>query len=239
MRAISKIQQPQELVRWRAENAAVPENLVYGQGGFPSEAIRQNLLREQFHLCAYTMRSLPTAAACQAKGLDTRSSCHIEHLLPQSRKVRGEDIDYMNMVSCYPPSQSKVACDFGAHAKADFDPSSGNFISPLSPNVESHFSFEDKGHIKGLTVSGQKTIDVLRLNHPILVNDRAAVIKGFLNPGNKKLSAQAARNLAARVLSPDNQGCLIPYCTAISEAALRHATREEKRANRINSKKRA
>ena len=133
MRAITKGAQPHELIRWRADNAALPQNLIYGAGAFPGEAVRNSLLAEQLHLCAYTMRQLKTAAQCQVQGLDTRASCHIEHFLPQCRKVPGEDIDYQNMVACFPPSQSNVACDFGAHAKADFDPSNGGFVSPLSP----------------------------------------------------------------------------------------------------------
>ena len=43
MRFICKGEQPQELLRWRADNAAVPQNLVYGAGAFPAEAVRQSL----------------------------------------------------------------------------------------------------------------------------------------------------------------------------------------------------
>lgn len=236
MRTITKGAQPQELLRWRANNAAVPQNLVYGAGAFPAEAVRQSLLAEQWHLCAYTMRRLLTAAECQAKNLDTRSSCHIEHLLPQCRQVPGEDVDYQNMVACYPPSQSKAVCEFGAHAKADFDPSTGGFVSPLSPNAQNHFQFDERGGVQGCTEAGSATIEVLRLNHKALVHDRAAVIKGALQPRGKKLTAQAARRLAQQALQPDAQQCLPAYCIAIAQAALRYAEREEKRAARMKKK---
>lgn len=236
MRSITKGAQPQELIRWRADNAAFPQNLVYGQGEFPGEAVRRSLLAEQFHLCAYTMRKLKTATQCEAQGSDTRASCHIEHVLPQSRRVAEEDIDYRNMVACYPPSQSAAACDFGARAKADFDPSTGGFVSPLVANAADHFSFDERGRVKGRTEDGRLTVEILKLNHPSLVVDRAAVIKGSLQPKGKRLTAQAARRLAQQVLKPDAQLTLPAYCVAIAETALQHAEREEQRAARMKRK---
>lgn len=236
MRAIHKGEQPHELLRWRAENAAVPQNLAYGKGGFPAEAVRKSLLAEQFHLCAYTMRQLRTASQCQEHGSDTRSSCHIEHLLPQCRKIPGEDTDFKNMLACYPPSQSEVVCEFGAHAKADFDPSKGRFVSPLSVNAQEHFKFEERGFVRGCSVDGNSTIDVLNLNHKGLVNDRAAVIRGSLQPKGKKLSAQAARRLAHQVLVPDAQLRLAAYAVAIAQSALQFAEREERRASRMKKR---
>lgn len=239
MKTIKKGPQPQELINWRLANAALPENSTYGNGGFPAEAVRQSLLAEQFHLCAYSMRRLPTASECQAQKKDTRSSCHIEHLLPQCRKVAGEDVDYRNMVACYPPSQSKVACEFGAHAKADFDPSDGGFISPLSQNAQEHFKFDEFGNIQGRTRDGSTTIKVLNLTSKALVNDRAAVIKGFLQPKGKKLSAQNARRLAQYVFQPDAQSCLPAYCVAVAQVAVQYAEREERRAAWMKKKGKA
>ena len=236
MRAITKGAQPHELIRWRADNAALPQNLIYGAGAFPGEAVRNSLLAEQLHLCAYTMRQLKTAAQCQVQGLDTRASCHIEHFLPQCRKVPGEDIDYQNMVACFPPSQSNVACDFGAHAKADFDPSNGGFVSPLSPAAENHFEFDERGGITGLSADGVSTIRVLNLDHKALVNDRAAVIRGYRLPRGKKVSAQAARRLADAVFRADAERRLTAYCVAVAQTALLYAQREERRAARMKKK---
>jgi len=236
MRTITKRGEPAALTRWKQDNTTSPQNLFFGGGDFPGEAIRKSLLAEQFHLCAYTLRPLKTASACEASGLGTTASCHIEHLLPRSRKVAGEDIDYENMVACYPPSQTTVACEYGAHAKADFDPSGGGFLSPLSPGVESHFAFDERGGITGLTQDGAATIQRLKLDHKALVNDRAAVIRGYLLPRGKKVSAQAARRLAAEVLKVDAQQRLTAYCVAIAQTALHHAQREERRAARMKKK---
>ena len=224
------------LIQWKTDNAQTPQNLFYGAGGFPAEAVREALLHEQFHLCAYTMMRLQTALECKSHGHDTRDACHIEHVLPQSRKVAGEAIDYQNMLACFPPSQSTVACEFGANAKADFDLSTGGFVSPLSPAAESHFEFDEHGGIKGTTIDGHSTIKVLKLDHKALVNDRMAVIKGYLQPKGKKVSAQAARRLAKDVLKPDAHQCLPAYCVAIAQVVLAHAEREERRAARLKKK---
>ena len=236
MRALTKGPQPSELIRWKSDNASQPQNLKYGVASFPKDAVRKSLLIEQFHLCAYTMRRLKTEAECKAGGLDTAASCHIEHILPQSRKVNGEDIDYKNMLACYPPGQSNTVCRYGALAKADFDPDKGDFLSPLLPNVEKHFCFRDDGKVIGRTPTGANTIDILNLNHPTLKNDREAVIKGSLVVKGKKISANAARRLADQVLRADSKQSLSSYCVAIAQAALRHAKQAESKATRIKKK---
>lgn len=233
MRSIKKGHPPQELISWKAENAKTPENLKYGKAGFPMDAVRNSLLKEQYHLCAYTMRSLKTKDECAVEDLDTTSSCHVEHILPQSRNVSGEDIDYQNMVACYPPSQTKTNCLYGAHAKADFDPSNGNFVSPLDPNAESHFDFNIHGYIIGKTLLGKNTICILKLDHQVLINDRKAAIRGYLKPGGKEISAKKARRIAQQIMKPDNNHKLPAYCVAIAQMAIKHADRQESRSARM------
>jgi hypothetical protein len=148
------------------------------------------------------------------------------------------------MVACHPPSNSRIACGYGAKFKDKFDPKSkenadphkGIFVSPLSPNVEKHFEFDVHGEVSGLTANGTCTIVVLKLNHPELKNDRAAIIKGFLAPRGKPLSAAAARRLATQVMQPDGQGRLTPFCVAVASVALTFALREERRAKRLRGK---
>jgi len=236
MRTINKGAEPRELIQWKADNVTTPGNLVYGGGGFPGEAVRKSLLLEQLHLCAYTMKHLKTIGECNKEDLDTRASCHVEHILPQARNVAGEDIDYQNMVACYPPSGSKIACMYGAKAKGSFDPSMGAFVSPLSPKAEHHFKFDNEGGIKGLTENGKATIRVLKLDDSALVNDRASVIKGILYPKGLPISAAMARRMANQVMQADGDQCLHPFCTAVASAALAFADRSERRANRLRKK---
>lgn len=237
MRTIRKGSEPRELINWKHDNAATPQNLIYGGGEFPGEAVRKSLLLEQFHLCAYTLKLLRTAAECEAQRLDTRHSCHIEHWLPQSRKIAAETIDYQNMLACYPPSDSTEACGYGAYAKANYDPSVNQFVSPLAPNAEQHFKFSGNGKIEGLTDKGRETVKVLQLNHSSLVHDRKAVIKGYLEPKTgRAITAKAARRLSVEISQPDQQNRLRPFCVAIAEVAHEHAAREERRANRMNQR---
>ena len=141
MRSITKGAEPRELIEWRRENKDTPQNLFYGRGSsFPAEPVRRSLLREQFHLCAYTLRRLPTAQECGAKGQDTIFSCHIEHVLPQARHV-DQSIAYDNMVACYPPSQSNVACEYGAEEKKPTTPLGTPLYRLFRPTRAGFFDF--------------------------------------------------------------------------------------------------
>lgn len=237
MRTITKGEEPHDLLNWKRANQAAPQNLNYGGGGFPFEAVRAALLAEQLHLCAYTMKALRTVDQCVAQAQDTSHACHIEHWLPQARKIDVETIDFQNMLACFPPSRSKVACDYGALAKASYDPASHAFVSPLTAAAEQHFKYYRDGTIEGLTPQGKVTVKVLRLDHAALNHDRAAVIKGRLEPKTgKPLTAAAARRLAQDIRQPNAQRCLPAFCVAIAQAALDHAEREESRANRLKKK---
>lgn len=234
MRAIRKGPEPRDLLQWRQKNAPTPENLHYEGGGFPGEAVRKALLLEQFHVCAYTLRALKTAEECEQAGRRTTFSCHIEHLLPQARKIAAETIDYGNMLACYPASDEKVACEYGAPVKGSYDPSVRPFVSPLSESPERHFAFDEQGEIVGLTEEGKATVSVLRLDHPTLVRDREAVIRGFLEPkSGRPLSAAAARRLAVEIVQPHNNR-LTRFCVAVAQAAIAHAERLERRAARLS-----
>lgn len=238
MRSIRKGAEPRALIEWRRENRDTPQNLFYGKdSSFPSEAVRQALLKEQLHLCAYTLRRLPTAVECQAKGHGTQFSCHIEHVLPQ-KYHKADSIVYANMVACYPSSQTKVACGYGAVEKDDYDTARRPFVSPLAANVERQFRYSSDGYVEGLTPEACTTIEVLKLNHPTLVNDRAAVIRGRLRPRGTPITAAAARRLADEIEIPDAKHCLAEYCQVLKQQAERHANRLEKRAARVRGQAR-
>lgn len=233
MRGITKGAEPHALQNWKRANRGTPQNLFYGAGGFPAEDIRKALLAEQFHLCAYTMKRLDTAPECEARGGDTRDSCHIEHVLPQTLHP-ASDIDYQNMVACFPPSSSKTACEYGAQEKKNYDPATKPFVSPLQAQAERHFRFHRDGTVDGVTPEGEATVKVLNLNHATLKNDRAAVIKGWLIPKTgRPISAAAARRISAEMLIPDVRSRLRAYCVAIAQLAVKHADQAERRAARL------
>ncbi|MCU6376398.1 hypothetical protein [Morganella morganii] len=259
MRSLNNKTEPRELLDWKSDNRLTPENLEYGKASFPAEAVRRALLAQQYYLCAYTLIRLKKPEECDTNN-QTRESCHIEHILPQTRgklikeqrngdEVRevikftaGEDIDFHNMVACYPPSISKIHCGYGAHYKGDYDPyDHPDFLSPLMPNIESHFTFSDKGHIESSTKKGQETIRALQLDHTELCCWRKEVINGAIYPkGTHRdpISAADARRLADNVLQPSADGRLREFCVAIHQVALKHADKLERRASRIAAQRR-
>lgn len=224
MRFIAKGAEPRALIDWKLANKNTPENLNYGGGGFPRDAVKDVLLHEQGYLCAYTMKAIPS-----------RDGCHIEHIIAQSVGTIGrEDIDYRNMLACFPPSNSAGECPYGAHCKDAYNVTTEPFLSPLNSSVRNLFRFLDDGLVEGRNEAAIASIDVLKLNFPSLRNDRAAAIRGFLLRRNKKaLSAAEARRLATRVVTPDANGRLPAFCEAVSQAALRYAEKEERKAARM------
>lgn len=97
MKSLIRGAEPRELLAWKSDNRLTPENLKYGRAGFPSEALRCALLQQQHYLCAYTLIRLKKPQECSAD-YQTRESCHIEHILPQTRgelvekKRSGEEV---------------------------------------------------------------------------------------------------------------------------------------------------
>ncbi|MGQ6051433.1 hypothetical protein ACUNHQ_18580 [Serratia sp. IR-2025] len=254
MKFLNKGAEPRELINWKAENRQAPENLKYGRAGFPAETVRCVLLQQQNYLCAYTLIRLKRPEECD-DNYRTSQSCHIEHILPQTRgelvaKSRagqqvknvvsftpGEDIDFHNMVACYPPSTGMIHCDFGAQYKGDYDPyDHPDFISPLTPSVENHFTFFSDGRIEAQSARGAETIQALQLNHRELCLRRKNVLTGAIYPkgiNRTCISAAEARRLADEVLRPNADGRLPEFCVAIRQVALSHANRLERRARRI------
>lgn len=259
MRSLNNKTEPRELLNWKLDNRLIPENLVYNRAGFPAEAVRCALLAQQYYLCAYTLIRLKKPEKCDVNH-QTRESCHIEHILPQTRGelikrqrtgeivkevinfTPGEDIDFHNMVACYPPSMSSTHCEFGAQYKGDYDPyDHPDFLSPLTPSIESHFTFSTNGHIESETEKGQETIRALQLDHTELCCWRKEVINGAIYPKGihrDPISAADARRLANNVLQPSPDGRLRDFCVAIHQVALKHADKLERRANRIAAQRR-
>ena len=218
MRHVRKRGQPRELLDWHAANKAIPENLFYGRAGFPKAAVKQALLEEQCHLCAYTMIAL-----------DGPNGCHIEHILPQSLHPL-RSTDYANMLACYPHDAARDSA-FGAIRKAGTDVAEAWFVSPLHASCERHFSFRPNGTVKGNSPAAERTIALLALDHSKLTSLRAAQISayGYSLRGRFPVTAAEARRTASEILKPDGEGRLAAFCVAIAQVALRYANAKEGR----------
>jgi uncharacterized protein (TIGR02646 family) len=173
--------------------------------------INECLLKEQYYLCAYTGISLNT------------SRFHIEHLKPQKHCNRGEDVDYENLVACYPEPNRPQKCPFGAHAKDNWPSPSevNNFVSPLNPNCETKFKFGKDGSIVGLDKSAIKTIEKLKLDHPKLIDLR----KSQLIPLLKLKRGDAAKRLSK--IDTPNDGKLEEFCFAKKQVLQKHVQKLE------------
>ena len=221
MRRIIKGPEPEELRRWKDENAQVPQNLTFAN--MPKPGVKTQMLVEQGYICAYTMQQIATP-----------DDCHIEHIVPQSQP--GQDpllkISYNNLLACAPgdafghrPEGGK--CPFGAQEKGGAPVDESNFVSPLREDVENRFRYATDGSIGHLVNdrAAGSTISILRLDHPQLIDLRKAAIDERVFPPEEILSSRDAEDLSRAIMAPDGAGRLPEFCLAISQVAAWYANR--------------
>ncbi|WP_338847088.1 hypothetical protein V8J88_00040 [Massilia sp. W12] len=87
-----------------------------------------------------------------------------------------------------------------------------------------HLQFRRNGMVRHLSELGKRTIDVLNLNHDMLVEDRKMVIARSLQPLKSRpyISRSQAQRLLEAIFMPDQQGCLPEYCGAVHNALLQY-----------------
>lgn len=186
--------------------------------------LQQALLREQGWLCAYTMR--------QVDG----DSSHIEHIKPEGlcrAERHGSDLDYDNLIACFPRDGMKNRYRYGAQQKGEWwDNDGASFVSPLHPNCEKCFSFDIDGNIKavGNSTSAKTTIRVLRLDHPSLTEDRKRVIHEFIygQDGSDPLSRSKALQTISYICKRNRIGRFVEFCIAIRHALCQHIKQLQK-----------
>ena len=118
-------------------------------------------------------------------------SSHVEHIKPESllRKedkkngTIGSDLDYKNMVACFPRDENSAHIVYGAKKKDKWWENEGiDFISPLNPKCENCFKFDIEGKISvvGNNPAAETTIRVLCLDHLSLTDDRRRVVIEYI-----------------------------------------------------------
>lgn len=200
MRYIQKQSPPRLLTEWIQKNKN-DINFNYDLLRQDKEAIQSlsdTLLKEQYYLCAYTGLRLDN------------STFHIEHLKPQEHCERGEDVEYRNLVACFPEPNRPTKVLFGAHKKDNWPSSEEQtkFVSPLNPICESKFQFTKDGQVNGADNSAMTTIEKLGLNHSELIDLR----KSSLIPLLKLKREEAARRLSK--INTPSDGKLEDFCFA-------------------------
>lgn len=196
MRYIQKVKTPNILIEWIQQNK---QDINFGydllrQDRETIKSVSESLLREQFFLCAYTGLSIDW------------NKFHIEHVKPQASCTKGEDVDYKNLLACYPEPGRSVP--FGAQKKGNW-PSleeEKDFISPLNSACEHKFYFEKNGKIYGRDELAEKTIKKLGLNDDKLKDLRKSSLSSLL-----KLKYKEANRKLNRIMIPSN-GRLDEFC---------------------------
>ena len=228
MKRIIKGDEPASYIQTKLQNQKAGVKMRYDEnlGAAERIPIKSALLKEQGFICAYTLKRID---------LDT---CHIEHLKPEElcRKHMEEgiatvsDLDYANMVACFPKDPPKGIPKekyFGAIKKDDYWDNDGkDYILPIHPNCEDHFTYNKKGEIVGNTANGNNTIKLLALDHKDLVYNRRRAIENFI--GVKQPFKKAKTIQAIAEIDKIQNGKFIEYCIPIKHALNEHLTFLEK-----------
>ena len=175
-------------------------------------ALVDALLTEQGWICAYTMRRIE------------KTSSHAEHIKPQSvcrAEMPGSDLDYGNLVACFPREGMKKRYRYGAQARHDWwNPKL--FLTPLQPSCEHRFRFNLRGEVAtdASDIAAAETSKRLALDHKSLTEDRKRVIEEFIygEGGSNPLSEAEAKSWMADVVRQKRDGSFIEFCVAIRHA---------------------
>jgi len=218
MKYIKKAGAPLDFVAWRRLMRDTP-NEDFGNLQNPEKMnLREALLQEQGWLCAYTMRRIDS------------DNSHVEHIKPEwvcHLEGVGVDLDYSNLVACFPRDGMTRQCRYGAQQKDDWWDNNGtDFVSPLHPSCESKFQFDLDGSIRAVRGTGAAltTIRVLRLDHPNLTEDRRRVLQEFIyGPnGDNPLSVARASRAIPLICHREGAGSFYEFCIAIRDGLNQH-----------------
>ena len=208
MKYIQKAAAPRAFTDWRARVRGTDKE-KFGELPAAEKAVLINaLMGEQGGLCAYTMRH------------SEETSSHIEHIKPQTvcrAEQPGNDLDYQNLVACFPREGMKSQYRYGAQARGYWwNPPL--FVTPLQPNCEARFRFNLYGEVAALDgdAAAAETLKRLALDHKSLTEDRRRVIEDFIY--SEPLTVTAAQRWIAQVAQRKKDGQFIEFCIAIRHA---------------------
>lgn len=211
MKRIVKTNAPRELIAWCEANRE--HNHTYGDmlGTEAHQKLKGKLLKEQGGLCAYTGRRIEDQTS------------HVEHLKPQTACDEWEDVEYRNVVACFPADGGDKSHGYGAPIKGGWW-NEANFVSPLAEDCERRFRFSWSGHIYPNPEDHQaakETIDVLLLDGTALQLLRKSRIDGFFGFGSRTrvrpLSIVDAKKALSNIERVDGNGQLNEFCFVLKQ----------------------
>jgi uncharacterized protein (TIGR02646 family) len=216
MRRVVKTHAPKELTEWRDGNKDHNHSYKALSGTEAHRKLKDKLLNEQGKICAYTGLAI------------TKESSHIEHIKPQNQCADWEDVDYRNVVACFPAEGGDTSYGYGAPLKNGWwDEQS--FISPLSEDCERRFTFAWSGRIHPDPddhEGAKETIKILGLDNDGLRQLRKSRIGGFFGFGlrtrSKPLSIAEAKIALANIDQFDGNGRLKEFCFVLKQLLPRY-----------------
>lgn len=233
MKYVRKGGSPQEYSAWRRSVRGTNKESYHEVPGNIKAIVLAALADEQGEICAYTMRRIAARTS------------HVEHIKPESVcrvELRGSDLDFSNMVACFPRDGMPSSCRYGAQKKGNWW-TPALFVSPLNPACETRFRFSSDGGISavGNNEAAISTIEVLGLDNGSLTEDRRRAIEAFIyGDGSDPLSKAKASRLRSAVCSRSG-GRYVEFCVALRDALddyLRYVDRLAKRKKFARTKKR-
>lgn len=167
-------------------------------------------------------------------------TCHVEHIKPETvcrDEKAGSDLDYQNMVACFPKEDLKHPYRYGAKEKEKWWEDGGKqFISPLTKRCETLLGFDLAGKVFAVNNNPDavKTIGVIKLDHATLTDERRRSITEFIfgSEGISPLSKAKALAAVEDVVKRNKNGSFIEFCIAIRSALLLHIRQLEKIADK-------
>jgi len=235
MKYIQKNGCPEKYTLWCKSVVDTDEEDYNELKGVNKQILFDALIKEQGFICGYTMKKI------------NRDTAHIEHIKPQSlcrREKPGSDLDYTNLIACYPLKDNKAKYRYGATKKGDWWEKGGKeFVSPLEYACESYFHFDLEGKIIASTsnIAAINTIKVLALNHGSLTEERKRVIEEFIHGPYKKdpLSPSQTTRAISNICNQNGEGHYHEFCIVIRDALKQHLSGLEKnrRQNKYSQRK--
>jgi len=219
MKFVKKAGEPHDYKAWRKlVKGTQDEHYQIGLKNPLKAKLHEALVREQGYLCAYTMKRID------------RGNSHIEHIKPETlcrNDCVGSDLEYENMVACFPREGMRVKYRYGAQARDDWWENDGaEFVTPLDVNCERRFQFDLQGNIAAVNghAAAKKTIKKLGLDHPTLTEDRKRVIQEFVygETGADPLSVAKAEQSFGSICEADKENEFLEFCVAIRDALMQH-----------------
>ncbi len=226
MKRIQKRGCPHEYTAWCSRVKATDKEDYREMPKDTRRALLAVLVAEQGCLCAYTMKRISVG------------SSHVEHIKPESlcrADEVGSDLDYGNMVACFPREGMERRYRYGAQTKDNWWEHDGaDFVSPLHRNCETRFRFDLEGNVAGVGVAASTTVRVLRLDHPSLTEERRRVIEEFVygESGDDPLSEAKATRAIQDICELDGAGRFHEFCVAIRDALGDHVKSLKKLAQK-------